>query len=204
VEGSDVEMDDEMLLQLRGKMGFFDLKKVRTWLLFATFMSGSIGPPALADAVNIPMRGIDAGTYYVEVVVAGLGSVDFLVDTGSGYTAIDTGMLTEMQRTGDAVFVKKLEGIMADGSTMVVPVYQISEIRIGACVLRDVDAAVFGDGARPILGMRALSRVAPFTFSTNPPGISLSRCDAVIAVGASPELATPDQPVSQAVIGEAG
>jgi hypothetical protein len=202
VQGSNVEMDDKAQSRPREKRGFIDLYKYRKGLLYATFLSGWIGSPALADNIHVPMRGIDAGTYYVEVVVAGLGNVDFLVDTGSGYTAIDSGMLADMQRTGDAVFVKELEGIMADGSRMVVPVYQISEIRIGACVLRNVDAAVFGEGARPILGMRALTRVAPFTFSTDPPGISLSRCDAVIAVEASADTDTPHQ-VSQE-IGEAG
>lgn len=149
-------------------------------LLYAAVLGGAVGLPTAAADVHIPMRGIDAGTYYVEVGVASLGNMDFLVDTGSGYTAIDTVMLADMQRSGEAVFVKRLEGIMADGSRMVVPVYRISEIRLGACLLRDVEAAVFGSGTRPILGMRALTRVAPFTFSTDPPGINLGRCDAVI------------------------
>jgi predicted aspartyl protease len=172
-------------------------------VLGATFLSGWIGSPVWADAVHIPMRGIDAGTYYVAVDVARLGRMDFLVDTGSGYTAIDTGMLTAMQQTGDAVFVKQLEGMMADGSRMVVPVYRISEIRLGACLLRGVEAAVFAEGTRPILGMQALNRVAPFTFSTDPPGISLSRCDAVIAVEASAAAGAPEGQVPQR-LGDAG
>lgn len=146
------------------------------------------------------MHGIDAGTYYVEVGMANLPNVNFLVDTGSGYTAIDTGMLSAMQESGDAVFVKQLEGMMADGRTMVVPVYRITEIRLGTCLLKDVEAAVFADGTRPILGMRALTRVAPFTFSVDPPGIRLGRCDAVIAAEATE---APELPVLQGV-GEAG
>lgn len=184
-------------------MGSSNVRTARSWLLCAVCSSAWVGATTSAGDILIPMHGIDAGTYYVEVGVAGLGSTKFLVDTGSGYTAIDTGMLAAMQQTGDVVFVKQLEGIMADGSRMVVPVYRISEIRLGACLLRDVEAAVFGDGTRPILGMRALSRVAPFTFSTDPPGISLGRCDAVIAVGAPADDATPERLVAEG-LGEAG
>ncbi len=146
---------------------------------------------ALADDIHVPMHGIAAGTFYVEASVHGFGAVKFLVDTGSGYTAIDTGMLEALQRAGNAEFVKKLEGIMADGSRRVVPVYRVPEIRLGSCHLRDVEVAVFGTGTRPILGMRALSRVAPFTFSTNPPGISLGRCDTVTTAEAEVNHGAP-------------
>ena len=184
-------------------MGSINLCTARAWLLCAVGSGAWFGAATWAGDVHIPMQGIDAGTYYVEVGVASLGSTKFLVDTGSGYTAIDTGMLAAMQQAGDVVFVKQLEGIMADGSRMVVPVYRISEIRLGTCVLKDVETAVFGDGNRPILGMRALSRVAPFTFSTDPPGISLGRCDAVIAVEASAAADAPERLAPEGQ-GEAG
>jgi len=201
MRGTDKKKDDQYLLQVAETMGPINLRALRSWSLCATFMC--VASPTWADGVHIPMRGIDAGTYYVAVDVAGRGSVDFLVDTGSGYTAIDTGMLADMQRTGDAVFVKQLEGLMADGRSMIVPVYSISEMRLGTCLLKDVEVAVFGSGTRPILGMRALTRVAPFTFSTNPPGISLSRCDAVIAAEAPAAAGAAERRVPEG-LGEAG
>lgn len=140
--------------------------------------------PLFAESVYVPMRGISAGTYYVQADIGGLGPVDFLVDTGSGYTAIDTTLLDAMVRVGGVTFVKQLEGTMADGSRKVVPVYRIPELRLGSCALRDVEVAVFDAGTRPILGMRALGRVSPFTFSIDPPGIQLGGCDS-LAVGAS-------------------
>lgn len=129
-----------------------------------------------ADPIDVPMRAIAAGTFYVEADI-GMGPVDFLVDTGSGYTVIDTRMLEALSRRGNASFVKHLEGTMADGSRKVVPVYRVPELRLGGCALQDVEVAVFDAGARPILGMRALRRVSPFTFSIDPPAIRLGSCD---------------------------
>lgn len=139
---------------------------------------------AQAQDVQIPMRNVAAGTFYVEGEIMGLGLVEFLVDTGSGYTTINSGMLAHLEESGTTTFVKDLNGIMADGSSRIVPVYHIPEIRLGSCVLRDVEAAVFPAGTRAILGMRSLSKIAPFTFSTNPPALQLTRCDV-----AAPELA---------------
>jgi hypothetical protein len=158
-------------------MGYFDFSTPCSQLHRIALML-CLCTGAFAEPIHIPMRGIDAGTFYIEAQVGELGPVDFLVDTGSGYTTIDTVMLARLESASQAVFVKDLEGIMADGSRAVVPVYRVPQIRLGACLLQDVEVAIFGAGTRPILGMRALSRVAPFTFSTDPPGISLSRCAA--------------------------
>lgn len=150
------------------------------------------------------MRAIDAGTFYVEANVAGVGAVDFLVDTGSGYTAIGSKLLQRMESSGDALFIKQLEGVMADGSIRVVPVYRLTEIRLGDCQLHDVEAAVFGPDARPILGMRDLSRLAPFTFSTHPPSMHLGRCDTLATTEAVAPAKEHPANGSLAVADEAG
>lgn len=137
----------------------------------------SIGAaPVMANDTSVPMRVKSAGTYYVEGEIAGVGAVEFLVDTGSGYTAINTTMLKQLEQTQSATYLKQLTGIMADGSEKVVPVYLIPEITLGNCVIRDVEAAVFATTSRPILGMRSLTKVSPFTFSTSPPALMLGSC----------------------------
>lgn len=182
-------------------MGQTVFKLRRLALAWAIPLLAMTGATALAEPiessgpVKVPMRGIAAGTFYVEADIAGFGAVEFLVDTGSGYTAIGTGMLEDLASSTRVEFVKDLEGIMADGSRRIVPVYRIPEIQLGSCSLKGVEVAVFGAGTRPILGMRALSRVAPFTFSTNPPGISLSRCDSMITAGTTTAPAITSTPL---------
>tara|TARA_R110000823_G_scaffold27609_25_gene80615 strand:- start:36422 stop:36973 length:552 start_codon:yes stop_codon:yes gene_type:complete len=164
------------------------LRPTRQWLAGLACLATGWHQALLAAPVDVPMRAISAGTFYVQADI-GVGPVDFLVDTGSGYTVIDTRMLDALASRGNARFVKHLEGTMADGSRKVVPIYRVPELRLGGCALRNVEVAIFDAGARPILGMRALKRVSPFTFSIDPPAIRLGSCDstgaAVAAVAAT-------------------
>ena len=131
---------------------------------------------------NIPMLDKGAATYYVASEIHGLGAVDLMVDTGSGYMTINEETLAILQASGNAIYVKKLSGVLADGSTMTVPVYRISRLRIGeACTLNNVEAAVFPGKTRQILGLSALRQAAPFIFSMNPPKLVLSNCTARVA-----------------------
>lgn len=131
---------------------------------------------------DIPMRDKGAATYYVDGDIHGVGPVDLMVDTGSGYMTINEVTLGMLQLSGDATYVKDLSGVLADGSTMTVPVYRITQLRIGAsCTLRDVEAAVFPGKTRQILGMSALRHAAPFIFSMDPPKLVLSNCTERVA-----------------------
>jgi hypothetical protein len=87
---------------------------------------------------------------------------------------------------------------MADGSDTVAPIYRLAGLRLGTeCWIQDVEAAVFPGIPRPILGMNVLVRLAPFTFSADPPQLRLNQC-----VGSSPaelaELTATRLPVSPA------
>ncbi len=128
------------------------------------------------DAV-IPMWTKGAATYYVGGEIEGLGPVEFMVDTGSGYLAIGEETLRRLEAQGRAEYVRDLTGVMADGSQRVVPVYRLSRVVIGgSCVLHDVEAAVFPGLTRNILGLNVLAQTAPFVFSLEPPRLVLSHC----------------------------
>ena len=132
----------------------------------------------MADAFKIiPMNQKHLATYYVEAHMLGSGDVEFMVDTGAGYTTINEQTLARLQGADNAEYVGELTGIMADGSTQRLPVYRIKHLVLGGdCVLRDVEAAVFPKNTRMLLGLSALSKTSPFIFSTNPPRLSLSNC----------------------------
>lgn len=128
---------------------------------------------------HVPMRDKGAATYYVDGEIHGVGKVDLMVDTGSGYTVINEETLALLEAFDGADYVKELSGVLADGSKMTVPVYRIAQLRIGAaCTLRDVEVAVFPGKTRQILGLSALRHAAPFIFSMNPPQLVLSNCTA--------------------------
>lgn len=133
---------------------------------------------ALEFSTTVPLRDKGVATYYVEGAIDGVGPVEFMVDTGSGYMTINEEALDQLKKNGRAVYVKDLGGILADGSRLRVPVYRLSRIVIGsACELQNVEAAVFPGRTRFILGLSALKKIAPFAFSVEPqPVLSLGNC----------------------------
>jgi len=126
---------------------------------------------------TIPMNQKRLATYYVQANMVGSGDVEFMVDTGAGYTTINEQTLERLVRADNAVYVGELTGVMADGSQHQLPVYRIKRLVLGEdCVLDNVEAAVFPHNTRMLLGLSALEKAAPFIFSTNPPRLSLSNC----------------------------
>lgn len=141
----------------------------------------------LQTLVQMTDRG--ASTFYVDVRMIGAGLKQFLVDTGSSYTAINEETLAELVESNQAAYVKDLEGILADGSKHIVPVYDIKSLSVGdSCTLNQVRAAVFPGKTRNILGLSALRAAAPFTFSFDPPTLGLSNCIPDLAEPAGADL----------------
>lgn len=137
-----------------------------------------VSTPLLADEfdVTVPMHDKGRATYYVNAQLADLGVSEFMVDTGSGYLTINEQTLNALQERKQARYVKELRAILANGSELVIPVYTINELRIGTCTIRNVEAAVFPARTRQILGLSALNKAAPFTFSIDPPELVLRNC----------------------------
>lgn len=136
--------------------------------------------------MSIDMKDRGSSTFYVDVRMLGTSVKQFLVDTGSSYTAINQETLAELLHSDQAEYVKDLEGVLADGSKQIVPVYDIKSLTVGGtCTINGVRAAVFPGATRNILGLSALRSAAPFTFSVNPPKLVLSNC---VPDGAGPGI----------------
>ena len=147
---------------------------VKVWLIGLLVCSS-----AFADSTTqqISLKTIGTNTYYVDGHIEGSGDSSFLVDTGSGYSTISETTLAQLKQSGHAEYVKRLEGVLANGATMIVPVYRITQVVLAEkCVIRDVEVAVFPEGTRQILGLSVLSKLMPVTFALNPPTLTLSNC----------------------------
>jgi predicted aspartyl protease len=136
-----------------------------------------VAPVLAASYKDIPMNQKRLATYYVDASLSGRGDVEFMVDTGAGYTTINEYTLELLLLADNAEYVGELTGVMADGRQQHYPVYRIKQLVLGGdCVLFNVEAAVFPEKTRMLLGLTALEKAAPFVFSTNPPRLSLSNC----------------------------
>jgi len=124
--------------------------------------------------IAIPLQQTELGTYYVSARLGDLNGEDFLVDTGSAYTVIGETTFSALEKNQQIEHLKDIEGVMADGSTRKVPLYIVNSLDIGGkCTVHDVIVALMPGSARPILGMSALSKVAPFVFSLTPATLTL-------------------------------
>lgn len=129
---------------------------------------------------TVPMSEKSLATYYVEASLGDSLGVEFMVDTGAGYTTINEETLTSLRRTGSAVYIGELVGVMADGSQRRLPVYRVKRLVLGGdCALHDIEVAVFPSDTRMLLGLSALRKASPFVFSIDPPRLSLSNCQSV-------------------------
>lgn len=137
----------------------------------------AVTPVPASSYKTIPMNQKQLATYYVDASLSGGGDVEFMVDTGAGYTTINEHTLELLLVSDNAVYVGELTGVMADGRQQHFPVYRIKQLVLGGdCVLSNVEVAVFPQKTRMLLGLTALEKAAPFVFSTNPPRLSLSNC----------------------------
>ena len=145
-----------------------------------------LAPAGAAEFTEVALRKHDAGTFYVDGALQGYGDLRMLVDTGSSYLVIGQAILDDLLKAGEARYSRQLEGIMADGSSRVIPVYRIAALRLGAsCWINDVEAAILPGQTRPILGMNVLSRLAPFTFSAEPAQLRVQQCGALAPAAAA-------------------
>ncbi len=162
-------------------------KRVLCGLLL--FAAGSASAAMPAGHV-VPMTEKSAKTFYVQGEIAGVGTVDFLVDTGSSYNTINEHSLAMLQEQGRASFVRDLIGILANGQRKRVAVYRLDVIRLGDnCELHNVEAAVFPGRTRHILGLSGLRKAGNFTFSFEPPQLTLSSCLPVAKLPSGERLA---------------
>lgn len=156
------------------------MKRLLLCLLALAAIPATADSGSLSDArIDVQMTNRGASTFYVDIDINGAGSRQFLVDTGSSYTTINEAVLAQLRAAGQVEYVKDLEGILADGTKQVVPVYRIDSLTVGGrCTMHGVQAAVFPGTTRNILGLSALRSAAPFVFSIDPPVLSMSNCTA--------------------------
>ena len=164
---------------------------MRNNLLFLIFTLTATSAYAEEFDGTVPMRERATSTYYVEARINGHAMEEFMVDTGSSYVTINEKTLGLLMEEGDVEYLRNLSGILADGSSMSVPIYRVATVNLGHCVIEDVEVAVFPRSNRHILGLSALRKVAPFAVTLEPPALKFSNCQ---LDRSNPVAGTPPNP----------
>jgi len=127
----------------------------------------------------VPMLEKGTATYYVVATVGGQ-TVDLLVDTGAGYATLNRNIIALLRSAGVAQRGGAIEAVLANGQSIELPIYLISEMDLGGCVVRNVEVAQTPPNARNLLGLSVLRQTAPFSFSLEPAELRLSHCADVV------------------------
>ena len=131
---------------------------------------------AVPIEVSLPMTQTGPGGFELHGEIAGVGG-DFLLDTGASMITINRNLFREIQKRNKLEKVHSVGARLASGEIKLLDVYRVEQFTIGnACKLGPVEFAVVDKGGRNLLGMNALSQVAPFTISMSPPQLSLAQC----------------------------
>ena len=140
---------------------------IRFVLIIVSILSAS--SVVAEEFTIIPMSQKHLATYYVQGTMKGIGDVEFMVDTGAGYTTINERVLEDLSAAGNVIYIGRLTGVLADGSERIMPVYRIKSLVLGTdCVLKNVDAAVFPSNTRMLLGLTALNKSITFCIFDKP------------------------------------
>ena len=153
---------------------------IRKYLFLLIVSICSIQSVYANNKFAVPMQNIGFGTYYVSVQLAGMADSKFMVDTGSGYVAINQASLDTLKQNNQVKYLRDIKGVMANGKSYIVPIWQVSSLTLNKeCTLKDVEVAVFPGKTRQILGLSALKKAAPLEISFDPPQLVLGSCDTI-------------------------
>ena len=130
-----------------------------------------------ARLFEIALERHEAGTFYVRGRLGEDLETELLLDTGSTYVALTKETFAAVRRQAEVVHVRDIEGTLAGGRTLRVPIYEVPLLDLGAtCVLHDIEVAVIPGATRNILGLSALQQLQPLTLSLEPPRLQFSQC----------------------------
>lgn len=116
--------------------------------------------PAAAQDV-IPMEARD-GAYVVPVLINGVLSENFIIDSGSADVSIPADVAATLVREGSitpADLIGSKIYILADGSRVPSPIYRLASLKIGDLIMQNVTVRVAAEKSHFLLGQSFLSRL---------------------------------------------
>ena len=123
--------------------------------------AASIGDPAAQAREVIPIEARD-GAYVVPVLINGVLTENFIIDSGSADVSIPVDVAAALERLG-AISPSDLIGsktyILADGSRVPSATYRIASLKIGDLIMQNVTVRVAPERSHFLLGQSFLSRL---------------------------------------------
>jgi clan AA aspartic protease (TIGR02281 family) len=131
--------------------------------------AASIGDPAAQAREVIPVEARD-GAYVVPVLINGVLTENFIIDSGSADVSIPVDVASNLERLG-AISPSDLIGskiyILADGSRVPSATYRIASLKIGDLIMQNVTVRIAPEKSHFLLGQSFLSRLKSWSMDND-------------------------------------
>ena len=131
--------------------------------------AAQIGGPASHAQEIIPIEAHD-GAYVVPVLINGVLTLKFIIDSGSADVSIPMEVASTLKRLGTISgndFIGSKIYQLADGSRVPSETYRISSLKIGDVVMQNVTVRVAAEKSSLLLGQSFLSRLKSWSMDNN-------------------------------------
>ncbi len=147
-------------------------------LAFVLFLVGTSMGPALASEVNaIPILPTENGGLYIPAMIDSRIESELLIDTGSSYVVLTATTFERVSEQTKSNFSRFIYGAMANGKVERVSLFWLGTLQLSEnCILRNIEVAILPNADKDILGLNALTLLAPFSISLSPAVLSSQSC----------------------------
>jgi clan AA aspartic protease (TIGR02281 family) len=128
-----------------------------------------IGDPASQARQVIPVEARD-GAYVVPVLINGVLTGDFIIDSGAADVSIPAEVASILERLGTisgSDFIGRKIYVLADGSRVPSETFRLSSLKVGDLVMQNVTVRVATEKSGFLLGQSFLSRLKSWSMDNN-------------------------------------
>ena len=131
--------------------------------------AAAIGDPVSQARAVVPIEARD-GAYVVPVLINGVLTRDFIIDSGAADVSIPAEVAFTLQRLGTisgADLIGSKIYVLADGSRVPSEIYRISSLKVGGMVMQNVTVRIAAKSSHFLLGQSFLSRLKSWSMDNN-------------------------------------
>jgi clan AA aspartic protease (TIGR02281 family) len=138
-------------------------------LIVSPAAAALIGDSASQAQEVIPVEARD-GAYVVPVLINGVLTGDFIIDSGSADVSIPAEVASTLKRLGtisNRDFIGSKIYVLADGSKVPSETYRLSSLKVGDLVMKNVTVRIAAEKSGFLLGQSFLSRLKSWSMDNN-------------------------------------
>ena len=140
--------------------------------------------PVLAATTSVSLHDTEYGTYHLDGELGHGLHTRFLLDTGSAYVVLSEASTRRLLEQHVLTPLRKMRAVLANHSSVRAQVYRLESLVLGGgCVVRNLEVVAMPGADRDILGLSALTAVAPFTVHLAPSRLDLSCAPPALSAG---------------------